>query len=43
MSRTRSRSLDQPDEGLAFDHGRIDWVVIADQTVGRTIHEPGWR
>jgi len=43
MSRTRSRSLDEPDESLAFDHGKVDWVVIADQTVGRTIHEPGWR
>ena len=28
MSRTRYRSLDDPDESLAFDHGRIDWVVI---------------
>jgi hypothetical protein len=43
MSRTRSRNLDEPDESLAFDHGKVDWVVIADQTVGRTIHEPGWR
>jgi hypothetical protein len=42
MSRTRSRRLDEPDESLAFDHGNVDWVVIADQTVGRTIHEPGW-
>ena len=43
MSRTRSRSLDEPDESMAFDHGKVDWVVIADQAVGRTIHEPGWR
>jgi hypothetical protein len=43
MSRTRSRNLDEPDESLAFDHGKVDWVVIADQAVGRTIHEPGWR
>jgi hypothetical protein len=28
---------------MAFDHGRIDWVVIAEQTIGRTIQEPGWR
>jgi hypothetical protein len=43
MSRTRSRSLDDPDESLAVDHGKVDWVVIADQTVGRMIDEPGWR
>jgi hypothetical protein len=43
MSRTRSRKPDEPDESFAFDHGKVDWVVIADQTVGRTIHEPGWR
>ena len=43
MSRTRSRSLDEPDESLTFDHGRIDWVVIGEQTIGRTMHEPGWR
>jgi len=43
MSRTRSWNLDEPDESLAFDHGKVDLVVIADQTVGRTIHEPGWR
>jgi hypothetical protein len=41
MSRTRSRSLDEPDESMAFDYGRIDWVVIAEQTIGRTIQEPG--
>ena len=43
MSGTVSRSFDEPDESLAFDHGRIDWVVIGDQTIGRTIQEPGWR
>lgn len=43
MSRTSSRNFDEPDESLAFDHGRVDWVVIADQTIGRTIQEPGWR
>jgi hypothetical protein len=37
MSWTRSRSLDQPDESLAFDHGGVDWVVIADQTIA--VHE----
>jgi hypothetical protein len=40
MSRTRCRSLDDPDESLAFDHGQVDWVGIADQTIGRTIQEP---
>jgi hypothetical protein len=40
MSWTRSRSLDQPDESLAFDHGGVDWVVIADQTIA--VHEPAW-
>ena len=51
---TRAGNLDQPDETLTFDHGRVDWVVLGDQTVGRTIqsrvalvhaHPParGWR
>jgi class 3 adenylate cyclase len=40
---TRSGNLDEPDETLTFDHGRVDWVVLGDQTVGRTIAEPGWR
>jgi class 3 adenylate cyclase len=40
---TRAGNLDQPDETLTFDHGRVDWVVLGDQTVGRTIAEPGWR
>jgi class 3 adenylate cyclase len=43
MGGTVSRSFDEPNESLAFDHGRIDWVVIGDQTIGRTIQEPGWR
>jgi class 3 adenylate cyclase len=40
---TRAGNLDKPDETLTFDHGRVDWVVLGDQTVGRTIAEPGWR
>ena len=40
MGGTVSRSFDEPDESLAFDHGRIDWVVIGDQTIGRTIQSP---
>jgi hypothetical protein len=28
---------------MVFDHGRMEWVVVAEQTVGRTIQEPGWR
>ena len=43
MSPTRSRSHDEPDESMAFDHGRIDWVVIAEETIGWTIQEPGRR
>ena len=42
MSQTISRNFDEPDESLAFDHGRIDWVVIGVQTIGRTIQESGW-
>ena len=37
MSRTSFRNFDEPDESLVFDHGWVDWVVIADQTIGRTI------
>jgi class 3 adenylate cyclase len=40
---TRAGNLDRPDETLTFDHGRVDWVVLGDQTVGRTIADPGWR
>ena len=37
MSGTVSRSFDEPDESLAFDHGRIDWVVIGDRrSAGRS-------
>jgi class 3 adenylate cyclase len=43
MSSTRARSLNEPDESVTFDHGRIDWVVLGDQTIGRSIQEPGWR
>jgi hypothetical protein len=27
MTRTRYWSLDDPDASLAFDHGRVDWMV----------------
>jgi hypothetical protein len=40
---TPSGNVDEPDEMLTFDHDRVDWVVLGDQTVGRTIAEPGWR
>jgi class 3 adenylate cyclase len=43
VSRTRKKSLEQPDDSMEFDHGRAEWVVLGDLTVGRTIAEPGWR
>src|SRR5512132_2729445 len=36
MRRTRYRSLDDPDESLAFDHGRVDWLV---DVLGVAVHE----
>jgi class 3 adenylate cyclase len=43
MTGPRRKNLGEPDESLEFERGRVDWVVLGDQTVGRTISEPGWR
>jgi hypothetical protein len=28
---------------MEFDHGRVEWVVLGDLTVGRSMGQPGWR
>lgn len=28
---------------MEFEHGRVEWVVLGDMTIGRTEAEPGWR
>lgn len=40
---SENKNLGRPDESLSFDHGRAEWVVIGDLTVGRSIIQPGWR
>jgi hypothetical protein len=39
----QAKSLDQPEDTRAFEHGRLDLVEIAGNNVGRTHLEPGWR
>jgi class 3 adenylate cyclase len=41
--RTRRKNLERPDDSLTFDFGRVDLVAIGELTVGRTVHQPGWR
>jgi class 3 adenylate cyclase len=43
MSGPKKKNIDAPDESVAFDHGRTEWVTLGDITVGRTTSQPGWR
>lgn len=42
MGNIEVRSLDDPDEVVAFDHGRSHVVRLAGTLVSRDVHEPGW-
>jgi hypothetical protein len=39
----QAKSFDQPKETRSFENGRVDWVEIAGNNVGRANLEPGWR
>lgn len=41
--RPEKKSLAQPDELTAFDHGESRVVEIGQVAIGRSVHEPGWR
>jgi hypothetical protein len=41
MSRTRSQSLDDPDESMAFDHGRVLKILRRDLGAPIGSHEIG--
>jgi len=43
MGELRSKSLRTPDETIQFDGITEELVDVGDLTVGRTVHEPGWR
>lgn len=37
------KNLDRPDEMVEFERGHAAMLVIGEQTVGRTVLQPGWR
>ena len=37
------KQFGEPDETVAFDHGRVDLVRIGSLGIGREVLEPGWR
>jgi class 3 adenylate cyclase len=41
--RPMHKSFDRPDQVLEFDRIREDIVELGDLTLGRVIHQPGWR
>jgi len=43
MSGIEAKDFAEPDETVAFDHGRADLVKIGSLAIGREILEPGWR
>ena len=43
MSGIEAKDFAEPDETVAFDHGRADLVKIGSLAIGREVLEPGWR
>lgn len=43
MGKVERKNLATPDDVLQFDMGSSTMVIIGEQTVGRTVLEPGWR
>lgn len=43
MAEILRKSLDRPDEVVEFPHVRTELVDLGDLTVGRMVHQPGWR
>jgi class 3 adenylate cyclase len=38
-----AKTFDQPDETVAFEHGRVELVTVGSMTIGHEVIEPGWR
>jgi len=43
MAEFRAKSLRTPDDSVSMPGIQVDLVDIGDLTVGRTVHQPGWR
>jgi class 3 adenylate cyclase len=43
VPRLQRKSFSKPDQVRKYPHGRIEVVNLDETTVGRFIHEPGWR
>jgi class 3 adenylate cyclase len=43
VSITRGKNLGNPDETIPFERGHATMVSLGDLTVGRNVHQPGWR
>lgn len=43
MAGVERKNLDRPDEMVEFERGHASMMVIGEQTVGRTVLQPGWR
>jgi len=43
MPRLQRKSFSTPDQVRRFEHGRLELVELDETTVGRFVHQPGWR
>lgn len=43
MAGIEAKSFEDPDETVAFDHGRVNLVKVSSLAVGREVLKPGWR
>lgn len=43
MAEARAKSFDKPDETIEFPLLTAQIVEVGDFTVGRVVHQPGWR
>jgi hypothetical protein len=43
MAGIEAKRFEDPDETVAFDHGRVDLVKFSWLAIGREVLEPGWR
>ena len=38
-----AKTIEHPDETVAFEHGRVHLVAVGSLTLGYEVQEPGWR
>lgn len=43
MAKLEGKSFETPDEVRNFDKGKIEILKLSDLTIGRAVHEPGWK